>query len=278
MNLRLSMWHGRRPFYFSVADLGFLGCFVSFAIYAFANVQVSAHMIGYVSGGVLFIALIRFVYMEFEAWIAGLAFAGLLLLITGRYILFTLVHPEWFFDFLASLSIVVSLALIVIGSCMSLKESRRLTVREEAPWAAKRLLGAACTALVLATFASAAATLDGVRSVSFADAAGATVIEVRAGEFLELESLLASGQNRVLLRNSDLVAHNFTLYRHETEEWFGPTGARFVDVHRRPAGLDVSLGPGSEALVSIELMAGTSYELVCRVPGHSERDGLSARE
>src|SRR5688500_7549299 len=39
MNARTSMWHGRRPFFFAVADWGFLGCFAAFAAYGFANVE-----------------------------------------------------------------------------------------------------------------------------------------------------------------------------------------------------------------------------------------------
>jgi membrane protein YdbS with pleckstrin-like domain len=133
MNARMSMWHGRRPFWFGIADWGFLGCFAAFAVYGFANVESSAQMIAYVFVGVLFIAACRFAFMEFEAWWLGLAFAAIMLLITGQYLLFTLPHPEWFFDFLPSLLILTSLALIVTGSVVSHIHTGQVDATDEGP-------------------------------------------------------------------------------------------------------------------------------------------------
>lgn len=269
MNARTSMWHGRRPFFFGLADWGFLGCFAAFAAYGFANVEASAHMAAYVFVGVLFIAACRFAFMEFEAWWLGIGFVAVRLLLTGEYLLFTIPHPEWFFDFLPSLFLITSLSLILVGSVTSFFQARRVDASDDAPSWGRPASRVVAGALLMLLAVSAVVTVTSRTNV---EAGNFTTRLEWAEQGFTGDSIepAGAGTYRLLLRNSDLTVHTFTWLRVERVDCvINRVGREICRTATHPTGMDFAVGPGSERLVAVTLEPGVNYSLVCNVPGHN---------
>jgi hypothetical protein len=250
MNARTSMWHGRRPFFFGVADWGFLGCFAAFAAYGFANVEASPQMVAYVFAGVLFVAACRFAFMEFEAWWLGIGFVAVMLLLTGEYLLFTIPHPDWFFDFLPSLFLITSLSLILVGSVTSFFQARRVDASDDAPSWGRLASRVMAGALLMLLAVSAVVTVTSRTNV---EAGNFTTTLEWAGRGLTDESNMPvdAGTYRLLLRNSDLVVHTFSWLRVEQVDCYvNHMGQESCDTATYPTGMDFAVGPGSERLVT----------------------------
>jgi hypothetical protein len=271
-NLRWSLWHGRRPVYFAVADYGFFACLAAFVFYGTANVFVRWDSLVWLVGGVLILALIRVVLLEFEAWLVGLAFSGLLVVVLGPYVRFTLVHPEWFFDFTAALLLLAGVVLLTAGSTGLLLESRRGRARM-APSAGFTLaLRALIPALVLCMAVSALVTYLSIQRVAATDEAGTTLVRFEGGNLYSDDDPPAISSARILVRNEDLVAHSFSARPVTTTCFEDEFRRRTCETAYGAEIVDIAIGPGSERILTLNVQQG-AYELRCRVPGHTEYPG-----
>jgi hypothetical protein len=133
INLRWTLWHGGRPLFFSIADIGFFLCAGAFAVYGFAYVSDYGWNLPYVLIGLGIIAMFRVGFIEFEAWWLGIVLCTILGLVFGAYIRLTLSEPEWFFDFAASLLLLTGIVLLFAGSTLSLVASGDGSRREGWP-------------------------------------------------------------------------------------------------------------------------------------------------
>jgi len=254
INLRWTLWHGGRPLFFSIADTGFFLCAGAFAVYGFAYVSDSGWNLPYVLIGLGIIAMFRVGFIEFEAWWLGIVLCLLLGLVFGAYVRLTLLEPEWFFDFGASLFLLTGVVLLLAGSTLSLVASGEGSRRERWPGWLRVSAVALGVALALSLAASAALTIANRETVAASESRGlrSATFEGRRLEFSTSDWPM--GTVRLVVRNEDLRVHTFT-----SEE----------------LGIDVAIGPKSERVVEIDLKPG-SYLFECRVPGHSERDGINA--
>jgi hypothetical protein len=79
-----------------------------------------------------------------------------------------------------------------------------------------------------------------------------------------------AGNYRVLIRNNDLTVHTFTWLRIEQVNCIvNRMGQEICETATYPTGMDFSIGPGSERIVTFILEPGVDYELTCAVPGHT---------
>jgi hypothetical protein len=248
MNLRWTLWHGRRPLFFSIADLGFLLCFGAFAVYGLAYVADAWTNLPYVLVAFVLTALVRVAYLEFEAWWLGILLCGGLALVFGPFVAWTVSEPEWFFDFSASLLLVTGIILILAGSTLSLLESPRSPGREQWPGWLRTSAIALGLSLTVSLVASAALTIANRETISSSEATGARRVEFDGGRTDLRGTTWPQGPVHILVSNHDLRVHTFTV-----EE----------------LGIDVVVGPKSEKLIQADLAPG-DYRFECRVPGHSE--------
>ena len=249
INLRWSLWHGGRPLFFSIADIGFLFCLAAFAVYGFAYVSDYGWNLPYVLIGLGIVGIFRVCFIEFEAWWLGVVLCVILGLVFGAYMRLTLFEPAWFFDFGASLLLLTGLVLLLAGSVLSLTASGEASRRET--WPAWLRAGAVALGLMLALTlgTSAALTIADRETVTSAEAEGLISATFEAGRLEFSRDLPDQGRVRLVVSNRDLRVHTLT--------------AKEIDV-------DVVIGPKSQRIVEIDVRPG-DYRFVCRVPGHSEQ-------
>lgn len=247
-NLRWSLWHGKRPFFFGIADLGFVLCMASFLTYGVADFIASWDALIYLTFGLVFLGICRVLFIEYEAWILGLIFSVVMLAVFGAYIRDVIVHPEWFFDFMTALLLSTGLALVLAGSAASYFESRRGKTRLAAPPGGRWIMPSIAICLAVLAIASGIETLSDKKDVSPGETAGLPSIAADGGEFVVTWWLPAPRDKTLLyLKNDELLAHNVSI---------------------ESLGVDVTLGPGSGILVDVgPTVAGEDYRIEDRLPG-----------
>jgi hypothetical protein len=255
INLRWSLWHGGRPLFFSIADIGFLVCLAAFALYGFAYVSDYGWNVLFVLLGFGILGMFRVAFIEFEAWWLGIVLCAILGLVFGAYIRLTLFEPEWFFDFGASLLLLTGLVLLLAGSVLSLLASAEASRREA--WPGWLRAGAIALGIVLAVAlgASAAVTIANRETVSASEASGLISATFESGRLEFSRELPDEGTVRLVVVNRDLRVHSLT-----ADE----------------IGVDVVIGPRSERIVEFEIRPG-DYRSECRIPGHSEAGRIANR-
>lgn len=252
MNIRWRLWQGSRPLFFSIADIGFLLCFGAFGLYSFAYISDAWTNLPYVLIGFAIVAVFRVAFLEFEAWWLGILLCGVLAMVFGAYIAFTLGEPAWFFDFSAALLLLWGIVLLLGGSILALLESPSRSRRELWPGWLKVTAGGLGLGLAAALAISAVMTVANREVVEPSEAAGARQVIFEGGRTDFRFVTWTAGPVQLLITNRDLRVHTFTV-----EE----------------LGIDVAVGPGSQKLIRFELPPG-DYGFECRVPGHSERSGI----
>jgi plastocyanin len=150
-------------------------------------------------------------------------------------------------EFVVGIAYAIGVILSLVGGVMAIVAGRRdrvgptRTERRLVPVIAG-VLGVAAVVSIVALFATRT-------SVSDEEAAGAVPLDMVKFEFAPEETSVQAG-GTVLLTNSDPFVHDFVLDE---------------------LGIDVTVGPGSEALVSFEGATPGTYEFICSL--HS--DGTS---
>jgi plastocyanin len=174
---------------------------------------------------------------------------AVLVAVTIFWTVFGLTSPDSFFDFVPGLLVMPGVLLALVAGITSIRSAKR--GRSSAP-GERRAAGAILAVVAVLAVASLALTLTGKETVD-ADlaAAAAVTVDLKSFEFDEDEYDITGGST-VLVRNSDPFAHTFTV--------------EALDI-------DVDLGPGSEALVTIPEQPGT-YVLFCE-PHTSDPDDPS---
>jgi hypothetical protein len=252
-NLRWSLWNGRRPFFFAAADLGFMLLFAAMLLYCMATFWVSLQFLPHVLIGLVIFSLFRFAFLELEAWLFGILLSVVLAVLFGPYVLFVATHPEWFLDFVTAILLTTGIALILIGSAFLLRESARGRPVHVPAGMGKKAILAFSAALAMAVLLSATVTLSKRTEVEASEGPFTAVVDLKSDSFYlrRLPRILPGQQVRLLVRNSEILAHTFTI---ET------------------LGIDLRLGPGSEGIVEFSAGVG-NYPIACKVPGHTDGDG-----
>jgi hypothetical protein len=255
-NLRWSLWDGRRPFFFAAADLGFMLLFAAMLLYCVATFWVSLQFLPHILIGLVIFSLFRLAFLEFEAWLFGILLGVVLAVLFGRYVLFVITHPEWFLDFVTAILLTAGIGLILIGSGFSLRESVRGRPLRVPQGVGKAGLFASAVAFSVAVLLSAALSVV-ERTTVEAEGPFSAIVDLKSDRFHFQEGALGFSARpaRMLVRNRDLLAHTFTI---------------------EALGIDVQLGPGSEAIIEFSAAA-DSYPIVCKVPGHTDGGILGVR-
>jgi plastocyanin len=166
---------------------------------------------------------------------------------TTFWFAFGIFAPASPLEFVVGLAYAMGVILSLVGGVMAIVAGRRGRVgrtRTE-----QRLLPVIAGVLGIAAVVSVVALFATRTTVSDAEAAGAVLVEMVKFEFAPEETSVKTG-GTVLLTNSDPFVHDFVLDE---------------------LGIDVTVGPGSEALVAFNDASPGTYEYICSL--HS--DGTS---
>lgn len=154
---------------------------------------------------------------------------------------FGLAAPDSVFDFVPGLLAIPGALVAVVAGVAAVRAQRRGDLLTTAGAGERKVMLIAATALVVLTGLSTVLTVTGRSSVD-GDLADA-VVELKDFEFDAAEAGYAFSPGEVVLvRNDDPFLHTFTV-----EE----------------LGIDIDLGPGDEALVTIPADASGGYVLYC---------------
>ncbi len=164
--------------------------------------------------------------------------------VTTFFLAFGVLQPFSPIEFIVSLMYVLGIVLALVGGIMALVAGRKdkagpTTGETRLRTATLGLIGVAAVISIVGFFVTKS-------SVSAAEAAGATSVEMANFEFDPYTSSATAGEN-LLVANTDAFAHDFTL-----EEF----------------GIYVYVGPGSEALVDLSAAAPGTYDYFCSL--HSD--------
>jgi len=175
-----------------------------------------------------------------------------LLVVAAPFAPQTLRHPDSFFDFFPSVSLLLGALLAAGGSAASLLHERRRADSRPAP-AQRAVTTAAAVALAGLAVLSGALTLSGRHTVSALDRFGAEPVTMVGFAFEPATLTVREGRPaRFVVRNDDLALHTFTIDE---------------------LGVDAIVKPGSEVLVEFTPDRAGTYLLYCRPHTH-EREGM----
>ena len=133
-------------------------------------------------------------------------------------------------DFFASLTGVTGYLTALVASILNLGASRREKLATRGHQRGIALVAAAIAAL---TALSAVLTFAAQETVPASEAAGATKVAMKDDVFVPRDFPVAPG-GKVLVHNSDRIAHTFTIEDHDVDEIVTPGSETLVTV---PAGL-----------------------------------------
>lgn len=195
-----------------------------------------------------------YVVTRFDAtWarIVGLVLTVLIFMVSF-FFLFGVFQPFSPVEFVVGLTYVFGVILTIFGGIRALVAARKGTVGPTP--AEKRTRSVVFTIIGVAAVVSVAGFFITRETVSDAEAAGATRIEMTAFEF-EPDPATVSAGGSLLIVNADPFVHDFTLSQ-----------------------LDIALdvGPGSEALVDLSSAAPGTYDYFCSLhsSGEDDPDGM----
>lgn len=149
---------------------------------------------------------------------------------TVFYIAFGIFQPFSPLEFTAGLLLVFGFLFAVIGGVEALIRRRR----GSAP-GGERLRQAALALLGIGILVSVGGFLATRSSVDATDASGAVVVDMEDFTFAP-EDVSVAGGDRLLVKNSDAFAHDFTLEEYDLYTYFGPGSEALVDVSQLPPG------------------------------------------
>lgn len=173
-----------------------------------------------------------------RTWSTAVALlAGVLVAGATFWMAFGLAYPASFFDFVPGVTLVLGV-LLGIGGCVAALIARRRPAPD--PGAGRGLVRGALAVVVVAAVASAGLWAANRQRINLA--VEAVEVSMRDFAFAPATLELPPGPSQVLVRNDDAVVHTFTM----------PS-----------LGVDVTVLPGSEELVEVEVTAG-EHVVYCR--------------
>ena len=176
-----------------------------------------------------------------------------LLVLIGPFSVFSLIHPESAADFVPILLALVGALLGLVGSAGALVQARRKTIRPDATGGERLALGGFLALVAVASLLSIVLTLANRTALSTEAKAGATGVQMTNYQFAPTSLPVKAGDMvRLAVKNNDPTLHSFTLPQ---------------------AGIDISVPPGSERLVTFKAPAAGAYQWYC-IP-HSDEAGAT---
>lgn len=162
-----------------------------------------------------------------RAWSVTLGLmVTLAIAVLSFYTLFGLFQVFSPFEFIGALLLLVGIVFSLVGGMQALVRRRR----DHAPVATSgRARVATATVIGVASLISILGFLFTRSTVSAAEAAGATVVEMGGFLFVPEEVSIARGET-LLVKNSDGFAHDFTLDAAEIHVYYGPGSESVIDL------------------------------------------------
>lgn len=244
---------GAKPRWTRLATLGFLFAAASPLILLFAVLVWGLNTEGetaffLILAGIALVA--AFIVNRFGTWAKIVGAVLALLMMAGLWwTAFGLFAPGSFFEFLSGLLLIPGAILALISCIGAIVAKRRGHVTTAAEEGERKAIRTAFVVVGLAAVVSGVMTVTSRSSVGEAEAASAAATaRMKDFEFAPVEYSVAGGST-ILVRNDDPFFHTFT-----------------VDA----LGIDESLTPGSEKLVTIPSRPGT-YVLYCE-PHTEDKD------
>lgn len=189
------------------------------------------------------------------ATVLGIVLTALAAL-AGFWIAFGLAAPASPGDFIPAVLFVLGVVLSLAGGVQALVSRRRGRFATAPTKADVRTRSVVIGLVGLAAVGSIVANLTGRTTIDAADADGATEVEMAGFEFTEPTVTVAGGEGATLLvRNRDGFLHDLALPEHD---------------------LEVTVTPGSEALLDVSSLAAGTYTFYCTL--HSDTSEPEADE
>ena len=199
--------------------------------------------------------VIALLALRIGGWALTLAtvWAVLILLLTFLFLPTGFSHVSSFWDFTAALTTTAAVLAASIGGVAAFVQSRRRVVRQTATTAERRSVVGATAVVVGLLVLSGVLHIASLETVGADDEAGAIAVGIKDTRFHPTEVVVQAGQPAMLVvKNSDLVAHTFTV-----EE----------------LGINEVIIGGSEKLIAIAASSPGSFAYVCEFFGHEEMKG-----
>jgi len=195
-----------------------------------------------------FAFVVTFVCWRFDrlwARIVGLA-GTFVVLLTSFWLAFGVFQPFSPVEFVSGLAFFIGVVLSLVGGVRAILAGRKGAVGQGKGEA--KQLSLVFGVLGIAAVVSVAGFMATKTTVSAADAEGAVVVEMTEFLFNPEATQVAAG-GTLLVTNSDMFTHDFTL-----DEF----------------NIAVTIGPGSETLVDIPAAAPGTYDYVCTLHSDGE--------
>lgn len=250
-----TLWR-RNPFYVRLNAGGLL-------VFALASLVTGAVLeLGGLPGSIVPSAgiaaptvVIALLALRIGGWTLILAavWAVLIFLLTFLFLPTGFSHVSSFWDFTAALTTTAAVLAASIGGVAVFVQRRRGAVRQTATTAERRSVVGATAVVVGLLVLSGALHIASLETVGADDKAGAIAVGMKDTRFHPTEVVVQAGQPAMLVvKNSDLVAHTFTV-----EE----------------LGINEVIIGGSEKLIAISASSPGSFAYVCEIYGHEEMRG-----
>lgn len=204
--------------------------------------------VGFLIGITLLAMIVTFVVWRFDTlWSRIVGIVGtVVILLTSFWLAFGVFHPFSPIEFVSGLAFFIGVVLSLVGGVMAIVAGRRGKVGQSRGEA--RIRPVVFGVLGIAAVVSVVGFMATKTTVSDADAAGAVVVDMVEFEFNPEATAVPAG-GTVLLTNSDLFVHDFTLDEFD---------------------IAVTVGPGSEALVNIPAASPGTYGYICSLHSDGE--------
>ncbi len=204
---------------------------------------------------VILSVVVAWLLWKFGTWtsIVGAVWAVLSLLAAAAAFLPGFLYPNSLFDFGLGLPIIVSLILAVVGSIVVIVQQRRGAARATSTVGERRVLLATTVVVAVLVVMSGVLHIAGRSTLSAGEKADAIEVRMKNVEFEPTTLRIAAGrQAKIVVRNSDLPVHTFTI---------------------KDLDIDETVLAGAEKLISLTSLSAVEYEYTCEVPGHESMKG-----
>ena len=204
--------------------------------------------LGFLIGTTLLTAVATFLVWRFDtlwARIVGIA-ATVVILMTSFWLAFGVFQPFSPIEFVSGLAFFLGVLLSLVGGVQTILTGRRGDVGKSK--GEDRQLAVVFGVLGIAAVFSVVGFMATKTTVSDDDAQGAVVVDMEELVFNPETTQLAAG-GTLLLTNSDMFVHDFTLKAFD---------------------IAVTIGPGSEALIDIPTAPAGTYDYLCTLHSDGE--------
>jgi plastocyanin len=204
--------------------------------------------LGFLIGITLFAVVVTFVAWRFDTlWSRIVGLVGtVVILMTSFWLAFGVFQPFSPVEFITGLAFLIGFVLSVVGGVRAILAGRRSDVGQSKGEA--RQVAVVFSVIGLATVVSVVGFMATKTTVSDADAQGAVVVDMVEFLFNPEATQVAAG-GTLLVTNSDMFTHDFTLDEFD---------------------ISVTVGPGSETLINIPTATPGTYDYLCTLHSDGE--------